>query len=176
MKKRKWIIIGSLFLAAAIFLLGVSDYTQNIAPRLESIGLTYRPFSGKLFDLAPAQVRSVFIRRGIPGREQEYGQDSRHSMISADTPAEIEKMVERFNSFRYYFKWPEPHTYRDTAPGIVYNIHLYDPAGSPQGYSILGWITEDRIWVGEFPPGVDEAKGAWYYGGRDLYDALMALE
>lgn len=77
MKKRKWIIIGSLFLAAAIFLLGVSDYTQNIAPRLESIGLTYRPFSGKLFDLAPAQVRSVFIRRGIPGREQEYGQDSR---------------------------------------------------------------------------------------------------
>lgn len=43
MKKRKWIIIGSLFLAAAIFLLGVSDYTQNIAPRLESIGLTYAP-------------------------------------------------------------------------------------------------------------------------------------
>ena len=93
-------------------------------------------------------------------------------MPDYETPEEIAWAVEQFNSFRFWFWVPESVSYRKQK---VTECHVFSVVFKDDR-SIRGMLRENKLWVGEFKEGEMEAKGAWYYGGRDLYDALMALE
>ena len=190
-KKRKVLCV---LLAVAVFVVAlwaVWAFKINFEPRINSEFLTYQPFSGKLFDIDLDMVKTVFIQK-------QYYYNSRGSTILPNTDAyreyygNLERYVVRFdeavpekrkaavkaiNAFRYHawlpYNWNPVHE-PWYLPHFV--ILFYDGTG------LTGYLKENCIWVGECESEVgdhlleDGLNGAWYYGGRDLYAALMALE
>ena len=154
-----------IVLVISLWLIG-TVYSDYATVRLESRHLVYKPFSGVLFDLDPQEVRHAGVRGSFHPHNPLY------SMTDYETPEEIAWAVEQFNSFRFWFWVPESVSYRKqkVTECPVFSVVFKDDR------SIRGMLRENKLWVGEFKEGEMEAKGAWYYGGRDLYDALMALE
>lgn len=160
-----------IILVIPLWLIG-TVYSDHATARLESRHLVYEPFSGKLFDLDPREVKWVFVRRCCEKEDSLLTEQKNWSQLY-ETPEEIAGVLEQLNSFRFWFWMPETYSYRKEA-GFecpIFSIVFKDER------DITGILRENRLWVGEFlPPKIHEAKGAWYYGGRELYDALMALE
>ena len=190
------VFILILFLCAAILLGGKWIYDVNIAYRLEShsarhCSLIFEPFSGKLFDIDLDMVKTVFIQkqcyynsRGstiLPNTDayREYYGNLERYVVRFDeaVPEKRKAAVKAINAFRYHawlpYNWNPVHE-PWYLPHFV--ILFYDGTG------LTGYLKENCIWVGECESEVgdhlleDGLNGAWYYGGRDLYDALMALE
>lgn len=143
-------------------------YDTYLIPRIESDYLTYEPFTGKLFDIDPRDVKEVFIRRS----EEMYTSlhPREYWMQSYNSPEEITEVVQKINSFRYAFWIPKKFSSLQDFPTPLFRITFKN------GDRISVKLRENRCLVGEFGERDIWSQGAWYYCSSDLYDALMALK
>ncbi|MEY8310718.1 hypothetical protein AALA61_01765 [Oscillospiraceae bacterium 42-9] len=172
-KKRKVLCV---LLAVAVFVVALWTawaFKINFEPRINSEFLTYQPFSGKLFNLNPDEITAIYLYKRAHSRlwKDAYGEE--HGEVVCNQPEDVEKVIEIFNSYRYSFWHPAKSPYRDLDFGDPYFLLL-----CTNGSTIRGYFSENRLWTSAFKFRAGEAwrNGAWYYGGRDLYDALMVLE
>ncbi len=183
MKKKKPLKRLILLLLAVLILAGAAyiGYDYGVAPRLESSRLVFEPFSGKLFNVNPKSIVFAWLVR--PGKENlEYRRD----ISGRNGPARITKFAEALNNYRYSFWLPcgwnpmGSWTPMGSEAGEIASFNLSFSDGDDL---YRCFFDENRIWVGRLWNNLEKGKepvrwveGAWYYGGRDLYDALMALE
>lgn len=172
-KKRKVLCVLLAVVILAVATASIWAYRVAAVPRANSEFLTFQPFSGKLFDLDPNEINSIYI---IPRTHQAYGSDingKTYGEIICNMPEDVEKVTEILNAYRYFFWHPakSPETgWGMTEPKIRV---LFD-----NGETFEGFFSENRIWVSAYPFRADKLarSGAWYYGGRELYEALMLLQ
>lgn len=164
-------MIFALAIVAAAW--GAWAFKINFEPRLHSEFLTYQPLSGKLFDLNPDEISAVYLYKRAHSRFWKDARGETHGEVVCNQPEDVEKVIGIFNSHRYFFWHPARSPYRDLDFGDPEFILL-----CTNGSTIRGYFSENRLWISAFKFRAGEAwlNGAWYYGGRDLYDALMALE
>lgn len=94
--KKKLIRYTAILLAFALLIGACTLFDHSIRPRTGSSILTFRPFSGKLFDLDPSELESISV--------QTAGSLDWHRYV---TQEDLEWAAEILNSFRYSYWVPE---------------------------------------------------------------------
>lgn len=176
--KKKGLKRSLLLLLAVLILAGAGyiGYDYGVAPRLETKRLVFEPFSGKLFNVNPKSIVHAAVAK--PDREN-FSYDRTNP--NKNGPARITKFAEILNSYRYFF-WI-PCGWNPMGSQKNWGAPWIEVYFSDQEIWTLYFFRENCIWVGRQWNKLEKGKepvrwveGAWYYGGRDLYDALMALE
>lgn len=131
------IVLGGLILAGylAFATTRASEYT------------IYIPFSGRVFRIDSAEVKSVRIQNGNTGKVLEY-QDSE----------EIRTITDFLNAFRYRYWMPNPPVAR---AGWSYRVTVFPDNGEQ-----ISWqFSDDAILV----------RGVWFAGSKDAFNGLTDL-
>lgn len=108
--KKKIIRFTAVLLALVLLAAGGAVYQLFIFPRTDSSFLTFQPFSGKLFDLEPAELERITVR-------EENNYDDVHSYTS---PEDLEWAAGILNSFRYSYWVPDFREEKDWVPAGCY--------------------------------------------------------
>ncbi len=156
-----------VFLAAALALLifcifaGKYIYEQYLLPRRDSFFLTYEPFSGKLFDLDPAQIETVdiVVKKSPEGPRHKYIED----------PETIKKWTDLLNSFRYTIWSPGPDDREYLFPMDARFIKIFKRTHTKMFLSpgdTLGIAVEEKRLL---------IDNVWYYGPPEFFEELERL-